>query len=261
MGVEHWIAAVYGRVLLHACCPVPVTTAPHLPMETDVDPFDWHRILINDLPWAFLGEVALRTALMFLILLVTLTAAGKREVRQLSVYELVLVIGLGSAAGDPMFYNDVPLVPAVVVFAIIMVCYKTATFISDRNQTIHDAIEGKPVYVVENGCIQVDDFDREDLSQDELFSELRQKGIEQLGQVRIAIREPSGELSVFPFEQNDVKVGLPILPKAFNKKADYIDEPGQYACCNCGRVERYHQSARQPICSSCGQSVWVTAVR
>ena len=230
-------------------------------MDTDTDPFDWQRIFINDLPWSFLGEVALRTAFMFIVLLVALTASGKREVRQLSIYELVLVIGLGSAAGDPMFYNNVPLGPAVVVFVVLMVCYKAATLISDRNQPIHDIIEGKPVYVVEYGRILIDNFDREDLGMDELLSELRQAGIEQLGQVRVAIREPSGQFSVFEFNPDGVLTGLPILPKAFDKKADHIDLPGQYACCTCGRVELYSQPVQQPICANCGKSVWVMAIR
>ena len=230
-------------------------------MDTDTDPFDWQRIFINDLPWSFLGEVALRTAFMFIVLLVALTASGKREVRQLSIYELVLVIGLGSAAGDPMFYNNVPLGPAVVAFVVLMACYKLATFISDRNQTIHDVIEGKPVYVVEDGCVLIDNFDREDLSLDELLSELRQKDVEQLGQVRVAILEPNGQFSVFQFAPDDVKAGLPILPKVFDEKTDHVDQPGPYACCTCGRVETYTQPAQQPICANCGKSVWVAAIR
>ena len=78
-------------------------------MKEPVQPFDWERIVIHDFPWVYLGEVAFRTVFMFLVVLAALTVSGKREVRQLSIYELVLVIGLGSAAGDPMFYDDVPL--------------------------------------------------------------------------------------------------------------------------------------------------------
>jgi uncharacterized membrane protein YcaP (DUF421 family) len=161
-------------------------------MNEPIKPFDWERMLIHDLPWLYLGEVALRTIIMFTVLLLALTVSGKREVKQLSVYELVLLIGLGSAAGDPMFYHDVPLTAAIVVFVVMMGCYKFITRLSDRNKTLREAIEGKAVYVVQNGCILSQNFDQEDLGQEELFSELRQVGVEQLGQVRIAILEPSG---------------------------------------------------------------------
>jgi len=92
-------------------------------MKQPIQPFDWERILIHDFPWLYLGEVALRTVIMFTVLLLALTVSGKREVKQLSVYELVLLIGLGSAAGDPMFYDDVPISAAIVVFVLMMGYY------------------------------------------------------------------------------------------------------------------------------------------
>jgi uncharacterized membrane protein YcaP (DUF421 family) len=63
----------------------------------------------------FLPEVALRTFFMFFVILTSLRILGKRSVAQLSVFELGVIIGLGSAAGDPMFYKDVGLLPGVVV--------------------------------------------------------------------------------------------------------------------------------------------------
>ncbi|QKZ12435.1 DUF421 domain-containing protein [Spirosoma sp. KUDC1026] len=225
-----------------------------------VDPFDWERILIDQFPWLYLGEVALRTLCMFIILLTALTVSGKREVRQLSIYELVLVIGLGSAAGDPMFYDDVPISSAVVVFIVMMVCYKLATRISDHNESIRKKIEGKAVYVVEQGRILIRNFSNEDLSQEELFSDLRVAGIEQLGQVRIAILEANGQLSVFQFGADDAKPGLSILPRELSKKAINIDEAGNYACCTCGSVQPFTHPVPEPVCDNCLQKGWIKAV-
>lgn len=226
-------------------------------MPDPVEPFDIQRILIDQFPWTYLGEIAFRTVFMFLVLLTALTISGKREVRQLSIYELVLVIGLGSAAGDPMFYHDVPLSSAVVVFVVMMSCYKLATYISDRNKRISEIIEGKPVYVIENGCIQIENFDREDLGIDELFSDLRTAGIEQLGQIRVAILEPSGQLSVFKFDPSEVREGLPILPKLYDDQLEQIQTPGRYACCNCGAVSTLDGPAYKPACPRCNESAWV----
>ncbi|MCX6216906.1 YetF domain-containing protein [Spirosoma sp.] len=230
-------------------------------MSEPVQPFDWGRMFIHDLPWTYLGEVAFRTAFMFIILLTALTVSGKREVRQLSIYELVLVIGLGSAAGDPMFYDDVPMASAVVVFIVMMSCYKLATYISDRNKTVRKVLEGKAVYVVENGCIFTENFDREDLSLEELFSDLRVAGVEHLGQVRVAILEHNGQLSVFQFEPDEVKAGLPILPNELKKDIEQIEEPGKYACCNCGYVESFTATVGLQNCRRCNQTKWVKAVQ
>lgn len=228
-------------------------------MEEKVEPFDWARMLLNDLPWTYLGEVAFRTVFMFVVLLSALTVSGKREVRQLSIYEIALVIGLGSAAGDPMFYNDVPLASAVVVFAVIMGCYKLATYISDQNKPIRDVLEGVPVYVIENGCILTNNFDQEDLSLDELFADLRVEGVEQLGQVRVAILEPNGQLSVFLFDKEKARPGLPILPKELDKRTDTIAQPGEYACCACGNMQIMDNSALKVKCQRCQKVEWVEA--
>ncbi|TAE31968.1 MAG: DUF421 domain-containing protein [Cytophagales bacterium] len=228
-------------------------------MQEPIKPFDWERILIHDFPWLYLGEVAFRTAFMFVVVLLALKVSGKREVKQLSVYELVLLIGLGSAAGDPMFYDDVPLSAAVVVFVVMMTCYKFITRYSDKHPRVREAIEGKPVYVIQNGCIETKNFDDEDLGQDELFSELRQIGVEHLGQVRLAILEPSGQLSVFQFSPDETKPGLPIMPHLLRLQTEVIAVGGKYACTHCGDVQAFEGTETKPSCPSCEQHKWVKA--
>ncbi|MFD1141764.1 DUF421 domain-containing protein [Larkinella insperata] len=226
--------------------------------EEPIQPFDWQRMFLHDFPVGYLGEVALRTVVMFLILLLALKVSGKREVKQLSVFELVLVIGLGSAAGDPMFYDDVPLLTAVVVFVVMMTCYKIFTRLSDKNKTVREALEGQPVYVIQNGCILVQNFNDEDLGLDELFAELRLAGIKQLGQVETAILERNGEVSVFQFEPDQVRIGLPIFPHKLKNPIENLSEAGHYACCKCGQVVEYGQ---QPVetCQRCDHHEWVRA--
>ncbi len=82
--------------------------------------FEWDRIFYNDLPQNFIFEVIFRSTVMFIILLLTLKLTGKRGVKQLSIFETVIIIALGSAAGDPMFYEDVGIIPAAVVFLVII---------------------------------------------------------------------------------------------------------------------------------------------
>jgi uncharacterized membrane protein YcaP (DUF421 family) len=225
-------------------------------MNDPVSPFDWQRIWLADYPLTYLGEVVLRTVFMFVIILTALTVSGKREVRQLSVYELVLLIGLGSAAGDPMLYHDVPLGVAVVVFIMVMVCYKFITRLSDRNRPIREKLEGIPVYVIENGCILIRNFADEDLGKDELFVDLRQAGIEHLGQVRVAILEPNGLISLFRQPDDEVKPGLPIMPNALSKTTKYIVAADTYSCIHCGFTQSM-QPDQDVVCPKCQKYTWV----
>lgn len=79
---------------------------------------EWKMLLLGEENWSFLLETAFRTLIMFIVILLGLRMLGKRGVKQLSVFELGVIIGLGSAAGDPMFYKDVGLLPGIIVFSI-----------------------------------------------------------------------------------------------------------------------------------------------
>ena len=107
------------------------------------DSFDLKQILLGSEEWSFLLETVLRTGIMFFIIIFGLRLLGKRGVKQLSVFELVVIIGLGSAAGDPMFYKDVGIMPALVVFTMIISLYSIITYIISKSKKFEKLVEGK----------------------------------------------------------------------------------------------------------------------
>ncbi|CAD0007836.1 DUF421 domain-containing protein [Flavobacterium salmonis] len=220
--------------------------------------FEWNRVLFNELPGVFLLEVIFRSAVMFTVLLLTLKLAGKRGVKQLSIFETVIVIALGSAAGDPMFYEDVGIVPAIIVFAVIMILYRTLTWLTGKSKKFEEFIEGKTECLISDGKFSVTSFRKETLAQDEFFSELRVKSIEHLGQVKHAFIEPSGEISVFFYEDKEVGYGLPILPALFTEKNKIIPKEGTYSCSFCGHTEK--QKPGTAKCKICQKDEWVASI-
>lgn len=221
--------------------------------------FEWKRVLFNDLPAAFLLEVIFRTVIMFVVVLLTLKFAGKRGVKQLSVFEVVIIISLGSAAGDPMFYEDVGLIPAIGVFIVILGMYRMVTWLLGKSKRFENFIEGKTKCIIEDGQFSLQSFEKEDLAQDEFFAELRIKSIEHLGQVRNAYIETNGAISVFFYEDDNVKYGLPIRPQLFDLKSKNISKSGTYACTFCANVQELEPTAA--TCSMCGRNEWVGAIR
>ena len=139
--------------------------------------FSWKELLLGSEEWNFLPEVVIRTLVMFAVVLISLSILGKRGVKQLSVFELVVIIALGSAAGDPMFYKDVGLIPAIIVFIIIISLYSIVTHWVGKSKKVEQLVEGKPICLVEGGRFAIDNFSKENLGQDEFFAELRLKGI------------------------------------------------------------------------------------
>jgi len=221
--------------------------------------FEWERLLFNDLPRNFLLEVIFRSAIMFTVLLLTLKVAGKRGVKQLSVFETVIIIALGSAAGDPMFYEDVGLIPAITVFTVIIIMYRLVTWLTGKSKRFEEFIEGKTECLISEGKFAIETFAKESLAQDEFFSELRLKSVEHLGQVKNAFIETSGDISVFFYDDKDVKPGLPILPYSFRSKSKRITDKGLYACTFCGDTKEHNSGTA--ICGVCGKEEWVPAIR
>jgi len=221
--------------------------------------FEWDRVLFNSLPVEFLLEVVFRTILMFTVVLLTLKFAGKRGVKQLSIFELVIIISLGSAAGDPMFYEDVGLLPAMMVFVVILTLYRSVTWLLGKSKKFEQFIEGSVQSIIEDGQFSIQSFEKEDLAQDEFFSELRAKGIEHLGQVRNAYIETNGTITVYFYEDCDIRFGLPIRPQLFDLKSTVIPKSGTYACTFCANIQSLDPVAAK--CSNCGRVEWVEAIK
>jgi uncharacterized membrane protein YcaP (DUF421 family) len=218
---------------------------------------DWHQLILGKHDWAFLLPVAIRTFVMFLIILVGLRVLGKRGVGQLSVFELGVIVGLGSAAGDPMFYEDVGLLSCVVVFVIVLTLYHLLELITTKNARIAVAVEGKPREVLRDGVLVLETFDKEPFSEEELFMQLRLGHVSHLGQVRHCFLEPSGQVSVYYYADADVIAGLPIIPET--PLTTRIEVSGEYACARCGRVEQL-VAGEEKRCSKCRHPTWARAV-
>ncbi|RZK83031.1 MAG: DUF421 domain-containing protein [Pedobacter sp.] len=220
---------------------------------------DWTKFLIGEEDWEFLAEIALRTLVMYFIILIGLRLLGKRGVRQLSVFELVVIISLGSAAGDPMFYREIGLIMPIVIFGVIVGAYRATTYFMAKSPKFDDLVEGKCVYLIKNGEFNTTDFEKENFAHDEFFAELRQQSISHLGQVDTAILETSGNLSVYFYPDDKVKPGLPLLPELFDVCQETIDTPGIYACTFCGNVQEL-VPVKTHRCKKCKHKLWVAAI-
>lgn len=220
--------------------------------------FSWKEFFLGGEEWIFLLEIVLRTIIMFLTIIIGLRVLGKRGVKQLSVFELVVIIGLGSAAGDPMFYKDVGIMSSIIVFIVIILVYSLLTYLIGRFKKFENLLEGKPICLIQDGVFLVDNFKKENLGSDEFFSELRLKGISHLGQIETAIEETSGDISVFFYDEKDIKFGLPVMPHSLDYPLKNISREGHYSCTFCGYTEE-KQVGNAGSCKNCGKENWVEA--
>ena len=173
---------------------------------------EFQRIFFGDLTVVLVAEIVLRTIVMYLYTLVLIRLLGKRGISELSPFEIVIIVALGSAVGDPMFYADVPVIHGLIVITVVVGLQRALVKATQRNPRIERVIESAAVLLVENGRLLTDALDKEDLSESEVFIGLREQGVEYLGEVRRAYMEPSGKISVFR-EEKPAEKGQSILPE------------------------------------------------
>lgn len=180
---------------------------------------DWHqeamRILFGEedtQSLLFFAEVFLRTVVMYCYTLFLTRMVGNGGIGQIGPFEFVLVIAVGSSAGDPMFYPEVGLLTGIFVITVVILLHRLTGFILHRYRSLEDVIEGSPVLVVEDGKICDERLGSGTLTERELLALLRIEGVRDTGEVSQAFFEPNGRLSVFRFpepEQRQVRHTIP----------------------------------------------------
>ncbi|BBL20522.1 MULTISPECIES: DUF421 domain-containing protein [Acinetobacter] len=219
---------------------------------------DFADIFIRDTSWKFILEIIIRCVVMYLIIIIFLRLSGKRGIRQLSIFEVAIILCLGSAAGDPMFMEELPIIQTFTVVVTILLLYRITTWSMVKNKKIEALLEGLPLCVVEDGKLVFKDLEKETFSHDEFFAEMRQQNVEHLGQIRTALLESDGALSLLFFEKKDIKWGLPIFPKAY-QKATLLKENTFYSCMKCGETRMLTKIDQS--CPRCHHSDWAESLR
>lgn len=218
---------------------------------------DFKQIFLNELNGSLVLEIGLRTLIMFTLVLVFLRSTGKKGVRQLSIFEVAIIISLGSAAGDPMLNGESAILPSLLVFIVILAIYRIITLIAAKSQKVEDILEGKPLYIIEDGVFTMQEEGDVNFAKDEFFAEMRAKNIEHLGQVRTALLESNGQVSFLYFTTEEERKGLPVYPKPYSKRSKNVTEDADYACTHCGQVAYLTKSS---TCDRCGKKEWVKAI-
>ena len=233
---------------------------------SDLQPFDFHRIFWGDAPLWFGLEIAFRTTVLYLFALLALRIMSRRAVGELSFIEFLLVVALGSSVGDPMFYDDVPLVHGMIVIATVVALSRGVTALLNRSELAERVLEGRPMVLVEDGRMMPSELRAAKLNREKLFELLRVEGVEHLGQLHRVYMEQRGELSLVRRRDPEVGAGLRVSPPWDDREprrhpsGQVVPVPGKLGCIACGEIATFAQGAVLPPCPRCGEKEWAGAV-
>ncbi|MBW1245498.1 DUF421 domain-containing protein [Pseudomonas tolaasii] len=225
-----------------------------------MSPFDIQRILIDEFPLTFLLEVSFRATFALVAVFLFLKSSGRRGIRQLSLFELVVILTLGSAAGDVSFYHDVPLLPVVIVFLTLLLLYRITVLIMTKSKKFESWIDGLPITVISEGLYEINAFEKLNMSSNELLMELRQQGVEHLGQVRLGLVETDGDISLYFYDDDALRSGLSVLPLEHRAEFKKMPFAGLYCCVNCGFPQQIEKNLGGH-CSRCDHDIWTQALK
>jgi hypothetical protein len=105
--------------------------------------FTLRNAFLGDTPADYFIELVARTSVLYLLAILLVRFLGKRELAQLAPYEFVVLIAMGSALGDPMFYPDVPVLPPLAVLVTIVLMERAVSRVSRSNMRVESFIEGQ----------------------------------------------------------------------------------------------------------------------
>jgi uncharacterized membrane protein YcaP (DUF421 family) len=161
-----------------------------------ITPFDWERLFLGVEPTMYFLEIVFRVILIYSFAVVALRYMGKRGRRQMTPFEFVLIIALGSATGDSMFYPEVPILYAWLIILVVVVLDRGLTFLQTRSKAAYVFLEGKPRLMVRDGQVIDKSLQAEDLRREELMALLREKQISDTGELRYAFLETTGSIGL-----------------------------------------------------------------
>lgn len=144
-------------------------------------------------PW---WEFVLRGLLVYGFLLVTLRLTGKRQVGQLAPFDLVLLLVLSNAVQNSMNAGDNTVASGFILVATLLAVNGLMGWITWRSKQAEILLEGRPQILVHNGVMDERILASERITQHELMASVRQAGLSDLADVRVAILENNGRINV-----------------------------------------------------------------
>jgi uncharacterized membrane protein YcaP (DUF421 family) len=145
--------------------------------------------------------IALRTAVIYVVVLLGVRLSGKREVGQMTPFDLTLLLLLSNSVQNAMTGPDTSLVGGVVAAATLLILNYAVADISGINRRFRKLIQGQPTLLIHDGQIIDAHMAKEHVSLDELDRALREHGICARHDVALAVLEVDGSISCLKYDE------------------------------------------------------------
>jgi uncharacterized membrane protein YcaP (DUF421 family) len=159
--------------------------------------------------WHELGLTAARGLLVYVAMLVVIRILGKRTVGNFTAFDLLVALMLGEVV-DEIIYGDVSLAQGFTAILVVAAAKYVTAWLSSRSHGLNRILEGSPTELVKNGELVRRNLRAEMMNEKEVMAALRLQGVSDLREVKLALMEVDGVVSVIredwaqPLQKSDI---------------------------------------------------------
>ncbi len=144
-------------------------------------------------------DSVMRTIVMYVFVMVIFRISGTRTLSEITAFDFVLLLIIGEAVQQALLGNDYSIANAFVVIGTLLGMDIVLSMIKQRFQPVEHIIEGMPLMLIKNGEIQQEVLKKTRLDENDILHAARQlQGLENLDQVKHAVLEVSGGITIVP---------------------------------------------------------------
>jgi uncharacterized membrane protein YcaP (DUF421 family) len=141
-------------------------------------------------------DIVVRTAIVYGFLFVAIRLSGKRQVGQLSLLELIVILIISDAVQNSMVGENTSIWGGLVAVATLITIDRVVSRMTDRSVKLRRLVEGEPRILIWNGTIQQAALLEEGIALDEIQAAVRAHGLATTNRVQLAVLETDGSISV-----------------------------------------------------------------
>jgi uncharacterized membrane protein YcaP (DUF421 family) len=141
-------------------------------------------------------DIIIRSGIVYLFMLIAIRIFGKRELSQLNTADVILILLVSNSVQNAMVGQDTTLVGGLIAAFILFLLNYAIKKVMVHSKTFSDIVQGKPEILIYKGRMDVQNLADLDISIDELKEAVREHGMEKISDVKLAILEIDGNLSI-----------------------------------------------------------------
>jgi len=152
-------------------------------------------------PW---WNIVVRTLIIYVAVLIGLRLTGKREIGQMTPFDLVLILLIANAVQNAMVGSDNSVTGGLIAAGVLLVGNYGLAQARERLPWLRRAVEGSPTLLVNEGKFVQEHLRREGLNEDEVAA-IREHGVADVQDVRMAVLEVDGSISIVPMDSKTTR--------------------------------------------------------